>query len=450
MALYDDSSDEDISVDDLDTIAKMAIAHKKRVAPLLVEQAKPNVLGTLLDMGVGLGQTIVGRNGPQAMREAQAARAAQNINAIRALDYGDVTPALAKLAEIRRRSNEFDERYKFMRDKLASDYQNKLDYLAAQGANQKELNQLKFDNQKALSDLANQFKASQADLQRQFLDNQNQTKADLQKQLQQDRLQSQKEMQGQRIGSQEGMLQNKLGLQEKLFGQGQEFKGSESEKQRQFLQEMQKERLEWQKTLEELRQAGALKRAMIPKPSRSAGAKAPSKSAGPGGGKMLAPDKIINLSDAASIPQMIQDLRTIIMKNPNKFGPVMGRVFSLNPYDETAKAIESFTFNAKQTIGKLKEGGVLRAEDERKYAKMLPLLSDTPEAALDKLDGLERDLVKKYNASVDALGKSGYDTSGLPKSFNVPSIPGVINPGGEPKSSLQKAIEAEKQKRGLK
>lgn len=198
------------------------------------------------------------------------------------------------------------------------------------------------------------------------------------------------------------------------------LKAEEAEKQRAH-----------QLQLERMRQSGATQRAK-----------------GPGGGRPLGPDKIIQLSEATAIPNTINDLRGIINANKEKFGPVEGRIRSMNPYDETAQAINAAVFNAKQTIGKLKEGGVLRAEDERKYEKMLPMLSDTPASALNKLDLLERELTGKYNQSYESLQKSGYDVTGLPSQFNVPKVPPAAQgkPGMTDLQSRARAILEQRKK----
>jgi tRNA A37 N6-isopentenylltransferase MiaA len=61
------------------------------------------------------------------------------------------------------------------------------------------------------------------------------------------------------------------------------------------------------------------------------------------------------------------------------------------------------------------EGGVLRKEDEEKYRKMFPQLSDTPELAKAKLQQVDKMLRQKLQKDVAALKSSGYDVGGLEK-----------------------------------
>ena len=65
----------------------------------------------------------------------------------------------------------------------------------------------------------------------------------------------------------------------------------------------------------------------------------------------------------------------------------------------------------KQIIGKGLEGGVLRKEDELKYAKILPTIGDAPEVAAGKIRGLQQTLQDKRDALLDALDDANYDTS---------------------------------------
>ncbi len=57
------------------------------------------------------------------------------------------------------------------------------------------------------------------------------------------------------------------------------------------------------------------------------------------------------------------------------------------------------------------EGGVLRAEDEKKYAKMLPKLTDSYDVAQNKLAGVRKMLADKYNGYLTDYANSGYDVS---------------------------------------
>jgi hypothetical protein len=66
---------------------------------------------------------------------------------------------------------------------------------------------------------------------------------------------------------------------------------------------------------------------------------------------------------------------------------------------------------AKQIIGKTLEEGVLRKEDEYKYTKILPTMSDPEEVAQSKIDGLEIVINEREESLTDSLGDAGYDVS---------------------------------------
>lgn len=98
---------------------------------------------------------------------------------------------------------------------------------------------------------------------------------------------------------------------------------------------------------------------------------------------------------------------------------------------EDAKKRQAMINGAKQIIGKALEGGVLRKEDEAKYEKILPTLSDDPAVAQSKIEQLRATLEAKRETTLEALGQAGYGVermrrpaSGQPKpaSSHGPSI----------------------------
>lgn len=84
-----------------------------------------------------------------------------------------------------------------------------------------------------------------------------------------------------------------------------------------------------------------------------------------------------------------------------------------------AKQKQATIDRVKQVIGKALEGGVLRKEDELKYAKILPVISDTPEIVATKLQGLEDAIAQRRTRKLDALGDAGYDVSQFMKRGQV-------------------------------
>lgn len=95
--------------------------------------------------------------------------------------------------------------------------------------------------------------------------------------------------------------------------------------------------------------------------------------------------------------------------------PVTGWLRSKNPFDTEAKSIQADTARVKQVIGKALEGGVLRKEDEVKYAKILPTINDTDEVAQRKIAAITSDLRRKlalYQSNLGG-GGGGVDVSSL-------------------------------------
>lgn len=76
-----------------------------------------------------------------------------------------------------------------------------------------------------------------------------------------------------------------------------------------------------------------------------------------------------------------------------------------------AKSRQAAIQLVKQIIGKGLEGGVLRKEDEAKYERIIPTLSDAPEVVKSKIQGLRAALARKKDEHLSALEDAGYDVS---------------------------------------
>ena len=87
--------------------------------------------------------------------------------------------------------------------------------------------------------------------------------------------------------------------------------------------------------------------------------------------------------------------------------PFMGRIRGLNPYDTEAQSLQANIARVKQVIGKALEGGVLRKEDEIKYAKILPTLKDSDAVAGRKIEYLTDDLTRKLALFKQNMGRGG-------------------------------------------
>jgi hypothetical protein len=128
------------------------------------------------------------------------------------------------------------------------------------------------------------------------------------------------------------------------------------------------------------------------------------------GGKTLSAEQTNNVSGSKQALQQINDLETTLNANGDAFGPVMGRLNALNPYDTASTTVNSQADIAAQTIGKYLEGGKLTDADYiNKYKPMLPKTSDTPAAAANKLQLIRRMIANKQKSDLETMAEAGYN-----------------------------------------
>ena len=145
--------------------------------------------------------------------------------------------------------------------------------------------------------------------------------------------------------------------------------------------------------------------------------------------KRLPADKVLAVQEGGAVLRNLPDIAQTIEQNEDIFGPVMGRLGGMSPYNEKAQTVDAEMRAQSQTFGRYMEGGVLRKEDEDKYRKMFPQLTDTPAVARNKLAIVERILAKKQGSDIDALGASGYDVGGLKTPGKARELPSAITQG---------------------
>jgi hypothetical protein len=129
------------------------------------------------------------------------------------------------------------------------------------------------------------------------------------------------------------------------------------------------------------------------------------------GGRPLTPGQTNLISEGKQLQLVLNPLYQTLENNKNAFGPVAGFLGSKNPYNTNSQTIDAEMRRASQTIGKYMEGGVLRKEDEEKYRKMLPQLTDTPDVAKNKLDGVKSLLEGKIKSYLNDYAAGGFDVS---------------------------------------
>jgi hypothetical protein len=134
-----------------------------------------------------------------------------------------------------------------------------------------------------------------------------------------------------------------------------------------------------------------------------------------GKGKELSQATILKLNEANVIPNTLDTLKTAIEEKSHLFGPVMGRMGQANPYDVEARSFDAEIRAASQQFGRYMEGGVLRKEDEEKYRRMFPNLSDVPEVAVNKLATVRQLLENKRQSDFAAFEAQGFSLAGIKK-----------------------------------
>jgi hypothetical protein len=128
-------------------------------------------------------------------------------------------------------------------------------------------------------------------------------------------------------------------------------------------------------------------------------------------GQRLPAGQAENLAEGKSIPRVLDDLDKTLDGNTDIGGPILGQITTRNPYATKTQAVQAQIDATRQMVGKFLEGGVLRKEDEYKYKRILPTLTDTPEVRKQKIN-IVRDLVqKKYNENLNSFGQAGYNVS---------------------------------------
>ena len=153
----------------------------------------------------------------------------------------------------------------------------------------------------------------------------------------------------------------------------------------------------------------------------------------------MKPGDILKIQEGDSVARLLPDIENTLNVNPDLFDPIKGRLAELNPYNERAQSVNAQMKAASQSFGRYMEGGVLRAEDERKYREMFPKLGDTISVAKSKLAIVQRQLIAKQQADLDALGKAGYDISPFARR-QTPEVPEMITKGKPLKQTKPKTV----------
>lgn len=143
-----------------------------------------------------------------------------------------------------------------------------------------------------------------------------------------------------------------------------------------------------------------------------------------GGGKDLGATEVGRITDYDSSLNAIQSLGSIINSNRGIFESNTNPLSKAekwaalqDPQNEDIQKLEADIRRVAQVVGKAMEGGVLRKEDEEKYRKMLPSITDTYDVANYKMKQVVDLLNQQRGGYVQNLSTGGYAASG----YNQPT-----------------------------
>ena len=135
--------------------------------------------------------------------------------------------------------------------------------------------------------------------------------------------------------------------------------------------------------------------------------------AGAGKGKGLNTTAASQVSQFDNSLANLDEVESMVNSMSGKFGPIKGRLESLNPYDQTQANINQATLVAAQNIGRALEGGKLTDADIARYQKALPSINDTPQVAQDKINRLRRLIQQQRQNYIQNVQGSTSDASSL-------------------------------------
>lgn len=131
----------------------------------------------------------------------------------------------------------------------------------------------------------------------------------------------------------------------------------------------------------------------------------------PAGSAETLADLSTSLDDVATLRETLAGTSAGTGTVARAAGALPGVLTEAFGWGADAKARQATIDRVKQVVGKALEGGVLRKEDEEKYKKILPVLSDPPSVAKAKLEGLEKAISQKRTRQLESLSDAGYDTT---------------------------------------
>lgn len=139
------------------------------------------------------------------------------------------------------------------------------------------------------------------------------------------------------------------------------------------------------------------------------------------GGKPLLSGEINKFNDFRSGLNTLGRLSTEVSKTgaASKAGAMLpGFLTEMTGLGTESKARQAVLDQAKQVVGKAMEGGVLRKEDEAKYMRILPIISDPPDVAKAKLENLKSVMAQDAEIYLETLEAAGRNVTKIRETLN--------------------------------
>lgn len=142
-----------------------------------------------------------------------------------------------------------------------------------------------------------------------------------------------------------------------------------------------------------------------------------------GFGKALSDGAIAKINDTKTGIRELTDISVEAENLKAYTGPGAG-IISMIPGSQTQK-LRSGIDRVRQIVGKALEGGVLRKEDEEKYMRILPAITDLPSVVAYKIKNVTEQMENDMNSYISLQAASGRNTAGVASSTNT-YAPGTI------------------------
>jgi hypothetical protein len=130
------------------------------------------------------------------------------------------------------------------------------------------------------------------------------------------------------------------------------------------------------------------------------------------GNRILGEKAVNDYTELQGVVEMADNLEGRITQGAKLMGPVEGEK-SRWPWAESHRKLQAEFDLVRQKIGKMVEGGVLRKEDEAKYLKILPAMTDVPTVAVDKARRFSALMRKDLSRYMENMNRAGYNVSGF-------------------------------------